>query len=128
MTKLGLKRKDMEGYFGCAPCCDSDPKKRAEWDNQIVYPKLRLEGALAELFGIDDLSLGDRVKVELVMEVTELRANETLEDGKKRRDLCLGFSLIEASDLKDAGSGKPEDDEAVEDEGSALSAILPQRE
>jgi hypothetical protein len=122
---LGVKRKDMEGFYGCSPCCESDPKKRADYENQIVHPKLRLEGKLAEMFGIDDLSLGDRVKVELVMQVTELRANETLDQGEKRRDLCLGFDLIEASDLEDAGKADDKDESGAPADDSALRAILP---
>lgn len=130
MINLGVKREDLEtGYYGCAPCCESGDKK--DWKKEIVHPTLSLSGRHADLFGIEDLKLGDRVEVTLMLEVTGLRNDSRLTDDKKTvRDVSLTFKLKEASDLVDAGAAEKEDaKESASDasDSSVIDAILPGR-
>lgn len=129
MIKLGVTRKDLgDGYYGCSPCCSSDdPARKSEWEQEVIHPSLDLNGKHAELFGADDLELGDMVEVTLKLQVTSLRDNSRLmDDGKKTRDLNLGFKLLEASDLTDAGSAGDESSETKSAAGGSapVDAIL----
>lgn len=128
MITLGVKRKDLEsGFYGCAPCCESDPQKKTDWENTVVHPELRVEGRHAELLGVDDLKLGDRIRFEVVAEVCGMRKEDRLVDGKPKRDLSLTLKLVSASDMvEEAAEGGEEGEESPRGAGDeALEAILP---
>lgn len=131
MINLGVKRKDMgDSYAGCAPCCTSDdPSKKSDYENEEINPELRLEGKHAELFGLDDLKDGDKIEVTLVLQVIGTRNNTRLIGNKTERDLGLTLKLLEMSDLTDAGSEDPKEEDGSTNEDAAddgpLSAILP---
>jgi len=107
MINLGVTRKDMgDGYYGCAPCCESDPAKKSDWEKEVVNPELRLTGKHAELFGLDDLRDGDEIKVTLLMRVIGTRNNTRTIGDKTTRDLGLDFKILESSDMTDAAPAK----------------------
>lgn len=42
----------------CSPCCSEDPKKKAEWENEIVHPTIDAYGSLAKALKIDKMVAG----------------------------------------------------------------------
>lgn len=125
MTPLGFKRKEMsDGYYGCpVACCGSDdPKKKEEFENELVYPEVAFDGKQAEVMGIDDLDLDEEVEVTLKLKVKELRSVERVSDGKKTRDLCLRFTVLAASDYTAAEADDSEAESGTESDAD-VSAL-----
>lgn len=124
MISLGFKRKELsDGYYGCAPCCESDPKKKEDYENEIVHPEVDFRGKAAEAMNIDELELGEKVRVTLLLEVKGLRSDDRLMDGKKRRDLNLCFKILEADDYEMVEGDGSGDDESESEPAGDVSAV-----
>lgn len=65
MAKLGIKRKDMWG--GCSPC---EPNR--DYENEMVYPSLNMEGVQVEAAGLEKLEFGDEVTLTIKARVTRV--------------------------------------------------------
>ena len=127
MISLGFKRKELsDGYYGCAPCCESDPKKKDDYENEIVHPEVDFRGKAAEAMNIDELELGEKIRVTLLLEVKGLRSDDRLVDGKKQRDLNLCFKVLEADDYEVVGGDEDESETEAAPSGdtSPLQAAM----
>lgn len=62
---LGMKRKDLWG--GCNPCGDSK-----DYENEIVYPSLSLEGKQVDAGGLGKLQFGDEVTITVTARVSRI--------------------------------------------------------
>ena len=129
MISLGFKRKELsDGYYGVPCCCPSEDKKAKEdYENEIVHPEVDFRGKAAEAMNIDELELGEQVRVTLLLEVKGLRSDDRLVDGKKQRDLNLCFKVLEADDYEVVGgddSGESETEAAPSGDTSPLEAAM----
>lgn len=119
MIDLGMKRK--EAYGGrCSPCCDED----SEYDNEIVYPELYVEGKQATMMGADDFDVGDEFEVPCVLKVRRISKSESAEEGEEKQStVSMTLCLVAIGEEFTPTSSESDDDDDYET-GSVLRAVL----
>lgn len=120
MTDLGFKRKELGNYP------EAEPTPKEDWDEQMVYPELYLDGKQAVAMGAKDLKIGETFEAPVKFEVKSLTKTEA--DGKISYSmrLCLvGMGDVES---EDEDSEDMEDDDTGEtDSGDqVLTSIMQQ--
>ncbi|MCM2276159.1 MAG: hypothetical protein NDI75_15330 [Candidatus Didemnitutus sp.] len=122
MTDLGLTNKELSdsSYYGCIPCCESDPAKKADWEKTVVYPTASFDGKQAELLGAEELALGEEVEITFRLRVNRLERDERMVDGKPRKELRVGFEFLAASDMAPVSEGEGDEAESEESGRSGM--------
>lgn len=116
LKSLGVKRKDMFPSTAAA-----EPMSSKEYDNEIVYPQVSVDGKQAEAMGAADLEQGECVKQTVIWKVEKRVVTE--QDGKK--EYRMELHLVKGSDLEscdepdDEKSDKSRDDDSASDEDEA---------
>lgn len=112
MTDMGIKRSEMYGES------TASPKSEKDYEKEVCYPCLSLDGPQAEMMGAPDLKSGEYVKQTVLWKVA--RREEMDVNGKKSYRLSL--DLVKGSDLEptetpdgaeESGSDESEDDEEM---------------
>jgi hypothetical protein len=105
MKSFGIPRKDLYG----SP--EPTVAKEGDYDNETVYPEIRVSGGQAKLFGPEGLKAGDRLKLDGELEVKSVVTTDR--DGEKHHELvlCLVKGDTEKADRDD------DDDEESDEEG-----------
>lgn len=115
MTSVGMRRGDMHEP------AETKPMKEKDWENEMVYPSLRVDGKQAEKMGAEDLEDGECVEQTVVWRV---RKTTIEKDGEKKYELTL--ELVKASNPKsvtcDEGDGGEEEPPA--DNSPGLDYIM----
>lgn len=97
MNSLGMKRKEVDGASGCCPCeLTSDPQKKTDWENEVVYPKIEAYGALARLLPIGDMKPGVQYTATVTLRLSGVDGYGR-KDGPTRVSIeCCAISDLEA--------------------------------
>lgn len=124
MTAMGMKRKDMRGPS------PSEPMKEKDYDNEVCYPCIHVDGKQAVMLGAESLDDGECVKITGIFRVKKTTVER---DGEKYYTLDL--DLLKASDpeaVEDCGdeesSDESSDSEGDGDVSPGLAYILKGRD
>lgn len=86
-----------------------EAKPEKDYDNEVVYPEVHVDGKLAEKMGAAELKAGDKVKTCVVLRVKDM--TKTDNNGKVRYSMtfCLeqmDDEMEDASDVDDDLEGE----------------------
>lgn len=93
MANLGIKRKDLWG--GCSPC---EPNR--DYENELVYPCLDLQGAQVEAAGLEKMEFGEEVTLTVKARVSRVGGQSA-----DNETPSMAFDVLEIEGEKPAARG-----------------------
>ncbi len=96
MADLGMKRSEL--YGGMGMCCPETSSKD-DYENQIVYPCLDLQGPQVEQAGLDGCEFGEEVTLTVKARVSRV-------GGQSQEDETPSMAFDIFSIEKEGGKGK----------------------
>lgn len=97
MANLGIKRKEMWGGG-----CMSEPAEKKDYENEIVYPCLDLQGPQVSAAGLQALEFGDEVTFTIKARVSRVGGQSA---EKETPSMAFDVLSLEAEEADEAGSG-----------------------
>lgn len=114
MTPLGFKRKDIYGGT------ESPATPDKNYDDQEVYPEIRVSGKHALAMGAADLKPGAEIETKVKLRVADLTATD--KNGKKSYSMTLEVCEIGDLECEDEEEDKGEDE--MSEEQKKMSAMI----
>lgn len=93
MANLGIKRKELWG--GCSPC---EPNR--DYENEVVYPSINLEGAQVEAAGLEKMEFGEEVTLTVKVRVSRVGGQS-----QENETPSMAFDVLEIEADKPAARG-----------------------